>query len=80
MTETPFDFGTYDKPLNDRELPRRLVTFEIFDQTEKFRFSEKFQIFGNISDFRKNFRFSEKFQIFGKFLDFWKISRFSEKI
>ena len=48
------------------------------------RFSEKFQIFGKISDFPKksefwkNFRFSEKFQIFGKFLNFQISLKFSD--
>ena len=42
LTEPLFDFGTYDKPLNDRELPRRLVTFETFVQgDEKTRHDQK---------------------------------------
>ena len=41
-------------------------------------FSENFQIFGKLTDFRKNFRFSENNQIFRKLTDFRKIFRFSE--
>ena len=34
LTEPLLDFGTYDKPLDVRELPRRLVTFETFGQSD----------------------------------------------
>ena len=37
-----FDFGTYDKPLVVRELPRRLVIFKSFDQSDEKTWPDKF--------------------------------------
>ena len=34
LTKTLFDFGTYDEPVDVRDLPRRLATFEKSDQSD----------------------------------------------
>ena len=62
----------YDSSDNCSAIPETCYPWDIWSEWwPDLRFrekkSEKFQIFGKVSDFWKSFRFSEKFQIFGNF-------------
>ena len=62
----------YDSSDNCSAIPETCDPWDIWSEWwPDLRFrekkSEKFQIFGKVSDFWKSFRFSEKFQIFGNF-------------
>ena len=52
---------------------------DLTDFWRMFRFSENFQIFGELPHLQEIFRVSENFPIFGEFSDFRRIFRFVEK-